>query len=111
MPDPTKRTIRMIHVPFDYEHPNRAVSCIKTLGVIEVDRTIADAAIEAGAAQPVEPVKKAAAKRRSYRKPAASSAKPEGDEAEPQKSDDVDREDLAGDGGTGDLDAGESDTE
>lgn len=111
MPDPTKRKIRMISVPFNYEHPNRAVSCIEVLGVVEVDRTIADAAIKAGAATPVEPVKKAPAKRRSYRKPAASSAKADGDATDTTKSDDVDREDLAADGGTGDLDASEPDTE
>lgn len=114
MPDPTKRKIRMIHVPFDYEHPNRAVSCIKTTGVMEVDRVIADAAIAAGNAQPVETFKRTPRKRKNYRKPSTAptaSTKPEDDAADTKKPDDLDGKDLAADGGTDGGKAKDSDTE
>lgn len=114
MPDPLKIKIRMIHVPFNYEHPNRSVSCISKPGVIEVDRTIGEAAIKAGAAQPFEPVKRAPVKRKSYRKPSTTkttSVKKADDATDTKKSDDVDREDLAADGGTDGVDAVDTDTE
>jgi hypothetical protein len=105
------RRIRMIRVPFNYDHGRARVSVVRQAGVYpvghgkgEIDPDIAAAALAEGAAEEFDPApaKKAPARRSTAK---ASPANVKADAADTGKSADMDREGLAGDGGTADQSA------
>lgn len=102
--------VRMTRVPFNYHWPRSAsVSVVRELGPCLLDSPIAEAAIKGGYAEPFDP--KPAAKKAPPRRRRSTSTAPtdeamvEGDAADTGKSADMDREGLAGDGGTEDQSA------
>lgn len=52
MPDPTKRKVRMIHVPWNYEWSRTRNTEVTQLGIMELPKQMADAAIRQGVAEP-----------------------------------------------------------
>lgn len=52
MPDPTKRKVRMIHVPWNYEWSRIRNTEVTQLGIIELPKQMADAAVRQGVAEP-----------------------------------------------------------
>lgn len=105
MSDFDKVRVRMTRVPFNYKWPrSQTVSVVRELGPCMLDEPIAEAAIEGGYAEPFDPkpVAKKAPARRSRSTAAKPKAKVASDAADKGKSADMDREGLAGDGGTAD---------
>ncbi len=70
MPDPLKKTVRMVYAPFEFTWPDRRVSVVRQTGVFELPVQIADAALAAGMAEPVDMPKPARPRRSTSRKPA-----------------------------------------
>ncbi len=54
MPDPLKQQVNMLFAPFDFMWPDRRVSVVRQTGIISLHPTLAQAAIDAGMAEPVE---------------------------------------------------------
>lgn len=108
MADIEKIRVRMVRVPFNYHWPRAAkVSVVRDLGPALLDKAIAEAAIEDGAAVPFDPkasaapATKAAPARRRAAKPASTKAedsdKVEGDAADESQSDRMDQQSDADD--------------
>ena len=99
--------VKMTRVPFNYKWPrSQTVSVVRELGPCMLDAPIAQAALDGGYAEPFDPkpaAQKAPTRRRSTS--AKPKAKVAGDAADTGKSADMDREGLAGDGGTKDQSA------
>lgn len=100
MGKPKMRKVEMHRVPFDYQWPDRSVAVVRQAGIIKLHPAIAQAAIDAGAASPVD----------SEGTEAASSSTTEADAPTLElddaatlssESDGMDRADLAGDDRTG----------
>lgn len=52
MPDPTKRKVRMLYAPWNFEQDRLTNTVVRQLGVVELPKKMADAAIREGAAEP-----------------------------------------------------------
>ena len=104
MNDFGKIRVRMTRVPFNYPWPRSGrVSVVRELGPCMLDASIAEAAIRGGYAEPFDPrpaINKTPARRRSTSR--AKPAKTEDNAADTRKPADLDREGMAGDGGTAD---------
>lgn len=90
--------VKMLKAPFNYKWPGRSkISCVRGLGPMMLDKTIAEAAIEQGYAEPFDPAKNArkpAARRTTAKAGSAKSAVDATDKRQPAR---MDRTDMARD--------------
>lgn len=107
MPDPLKQQVKMLFAPWDFMWPDRRVSVVRETGLIELHPTIAQAAIDAGMAEPVE-IKPKRQRARSTLPPAAPILELDDATALTSETDAVDRADLAGDDRAGGELSGEA---
>ena len=98
MPDPLKQEVIMLFAPWDFMWPDRRVSVVRETGRISLHPTIAQAAIDAGMAEPVEIKRPKRQASSTIREPRPTL---ELDDAATLSSetDSMDRGDLADDGG------------